>query len=377
MKYRTFGKLDWEPSALGFGAMRLPYSGDDRSKIVESEAINMMRYAFDHGVNYVDTAYPYHEGKSEAVVGKALKGYREKVKLATKLPTWLTKEYDDFDTYFSEQLKRLDTDYIDFYLLHALNEEKWPTMIDLNVFKWAEEKIDEGKIKYLGFSFHDSYEIFTQIVDYYDWTFCQIQYNYMDTDYQAGTKGLKYAADKGLAVVVMEPIRGGQLGMEPPEPIKKIWDSAQQKRTPADWALQWVWNQPEVSLLLSGMTTMQHVKENVVSAGVSGINTLKDAELDLIAKVKEKYSELCPIPCTQCKYCMPCPNDVRIPRIFEIYNEGIMYNKKEMAQRKYRWVEDEQKATACIECGECMEACPQNIDIPDWLQKAHKYLTEK
>ncbi len=376
MQYRTFGKLAWKPSALGFGAMRLPIIGDERRNIDESEAIRMMQYAFDHGVNYVDTAYPYHDGASEVVVGKALKdGYREKVKLATKLPTWLCKSPEDFDKYFIEQLLRLQTDYIDFYLLHALNEGKWPTMQELNVFDWAEKKMDQGQIRYLGFSFHDCYELFTDIVDSYDWTFCQIQYNFMDQDYQAGIKGLQYAASKGLAVIVMEPIRGGQLA-GPPRSITGLWDTAVTKRTPADWALQWVWDHNEVSLLLSGMSTMEQVKQNVVSADNSGPNTLTPEELALIEKAKNKYRELCPIPCTNCEYCLPCPNNVRIPRIFEIYNEAVMYDKLDTAKRMYQFIEDEQRADHCEQCGNCVELCPQSIDIPEWLSKVHQFLTE-
>lgn len=356
--------------------MRLPIIGDERSNIDESEAIRMMQYAFDHGVNYVDTAYPYHDGVSEVVVGKALKdGYREKVKLATKLPTWLCKTPEDFDTYFTEQLQRLQTDYIDFYLLHAMNEEKWTNMQELNVFDWAEKKMDQGKIGYLGFSFHDCYELFTEIVDSYDWTFCQIQYNYMDQDYQAGTKGLQYAASKGLAVIIMEPIRGGQLA-DPPQSITTLWDTAVTTRTPADWALQWVWNHPEVSLVLSGMSTMEQVEQNVVSANNSGPNTLTPEELALIENVQNKYRELCPIPCTNCKYCLPCPNNVRIPRIFEIYNEAVMYDKLDRAKRIYQFIEDEQRADHCEQCGNCVELCPQSIDIPEWLSKVHQFLTE-
>jgi predicted aldo/keto reductase-like oxidoreductase len=374
MQYRTFGRLPWKPSALGFGAMRLPIIGDERKNIDIPEAIRMMRYAFDHGVNYVDTAYPYHDGASEVVVGKALKdGYREKVKLATKLPTWLCETPNDFDKYFTEQLLRLQTDYIDFYLLHALNKEKWSTMQELNVFDWAEQKIDQGQINYLGFSFHDSYEVFTDIIDGYDWTFCQIQYNYMDDDYQAGTKGLKYAAAKGLAVIVMEPIRGGQLAGPSPA-IAEIWDEPSTKRAPADWALQWVWNHPEVSLALSGMSTMEQVEQNVVSADTSSSNSLSSEEVTVFKKVKTKYRELCPIPCTNCEYCLPCPNDVRIPRIFEIYNEAVMYDKPDTAKRMYQFIKEEERAENCEQCGNCVESCPQSIEIPEWLSKAHEFL---
>jgi len=244
MNYRTFGRLDWKPSALGFGAMRLPTIDNDPAKIDEPEAARMVRYAIDHGVNYVDTAYPYHRQTSELFLGRALQdGYRERVKLATKMPCWLIKEVDDFDRYLDEQLERLQTDHIDFYLLHGLNGDRWPALHALNVLQWAERAIAAGRIGHLGFSFHDSYDVFQQIVDASDlWLFCQIQYNFVDIEYQAGSKGLHYAADKGLAVVVMEPLRGSRLTKRVPPSVQEIWDSAPTQRTPAEWALHWVWN---------------------------------------------------------------------------------------------------------------------------------------
>ncbi len=376
MQYRTFGKLDWKPSALGFGAMRLPTLNDDQKQIDEPLATRMIRYAIDHGVNYVDTAYPYHGGASESFVGRVLQdGYREKIKLATKLPCWLVKTPADFDRYLDEQLERLQTNHIDFYLLHALGEKQWHIMRDMGVLDWAERALGDGHIRHLGFSFHDTYAAFQEIVDAYDaWTFCQIQYNYMDIDYQAGTRGLKYAADKGLAVVVMEPLRGGQLAQTPPEAVARLWATAAQQRSPADWALQWVWNQPEVSLLLSGMSAMQQVMENVASAERSAPGTLTETDLALIGKVRAAYQLLSPIPCTNCKYCMPCPNGVNIPGIFEIYNSALMYGNLESARATYHWVGKEHQADRCIECGECEEKCPQGISIIEWLKKAHELL---
>ena len=381
MQYRTFGELEWKPSALGFGAMRLPVIDDDYGRIDEPEATRMLRYAIDHGVNYVDTAYPYHRGTAETFVGQALQdGYRQRVKLATKLPSWLIKAPEDFDRYLDEQLERLQTDHIDFYLLHALNERHWPNLRDLKVFDWAERAMADSRFHYLGFSFHDKYEVFQEIVDGYDgWTFCQIQYNYMDEEYQAGTRGLKYAADKGLAVVVMEPVRGGQLARNTPQAIVDLWDTAPRKRTPADWALQWVWNHPEVSLVLSGMSTMEHVEQNVASAGRSGPGTLTADELALIARVRDKYEEICPVPCTYCKYCQPCPSGVNIPLVIEIYNDGITYSEPDRAQRAYNnpnWLKEEQRADQCTQCGDCEEACPQGIPIIEWLEKIHEALGE-
>jgi predicted aldo/keto reductase-like oxidoreductase len=379
MQYRAFGKLDWKPSALGFGAMRLPVIDDDSGKIDEPEATRMVRYAIDHGVNYVDTAYTYHNSTGERFLGRALRdGYRQRIKLATKLPSWLVKVAEDCDRYLNEQLERLQTETIDFYLLHSLREGSWHNLRDLNVFDWAEKAMADGRIGYLGFSFHDCYEVFQEIVDAYDgWAFCQIQYNYMDEEHQAGTRGLQYAADKGLAVVVMEPIRGGQLARNPPQAIAELWDTAAPRRTPADWALQWVWNHPEVSVVLSGMSTMEQVKQNVASASQSGPGTLTADELALIARVRDKYRELCPIPCTQCRYCMPCPSGVNIPRVLEIYNEAIMYNSHQTARDAYNlWLNKEERADLCTQCAQCEEVCPQEIEIVEWLAQIHQLLDE-
>ncbi len=377
MEYRKFGKLDWQVSALGFGCMRFPTTGKPED-IDEPEATRMLRYAIDHGVNYVDTAYPYHGGNSELVVGRALQdGYREKVRLATKLPCWKVETFEDFDKYLDEQLQKLQTEQIDFYLLHSLNEKSWHKVRDLDVLKWAETAIADGRIAHLGFSFHDQYAVFREIVDAYDgWTFCQIQYNYMDVENQAGAKGLRYAASQGLVVVIMEPLMGGRL-VDPPAPIESLWDTAVQKRTPVDWALQWLWSQPEVAVVLSGMSTMKQVEENVASADVSAINSLSPAELALIERVGAKYRRLSPIPCTQCGYCMPCPNGVDIPRNLTVYNQGAMYEKLDQSRETYNiWIPEANRASACIHCGECEEKCPQGISISEWMERVHAVLGE-
>ncbi|TZE81380.1 aldo/keto reductase [Calorimonas adulescens] len=373
MQYRQLGKLNVALSALGFGLMRLPVIDNDNSKIDEAEAIRMIRYAIDNGVNYIDTAWPYHGGNSEIVAGKALKdGYREKTFLATKLPTWLINAEEDLDKYLNEQLKKLQTDHIDFYLLHSLDKSRWENMKRVDALSWAEKKKQEGKIRYIGFSFHDKYLVFKEIIDYYDkWDFCQIQYNYMDIDIQAGEKGLRYAASKGLGVVIMEPIRGGRLA-NPPKAVMDIWNSAKVKRTPAEWALQWLWNQPEVSVVLSGMSTFEQLKENIENAKRSGVNTLTEEELEIVNRVRDKYKELSPIACTGCNYCMPCPNGVNIPRNFELYNEAHMHNTYEANRKNYENLNDA-KASFCIECGTCESACPQHLTIIDYLKEVADY----
>ena len=377
MQYRDFGKLDWKVSALGFGAMRLPLKDKDPADVDEPEAIRMIRYSIDHGVNYLDTAYPYHGGNSERIVGRALKdGYREKMKLATKMPARMVESASDFDRFLNEQLERLDTK-IDFYLLHGLNGQSWAKVRDLGVLQWAEGAMAEGRFDYLGFSFHDNLEAFKSIVDDYDnWTLCQVQYNYMDVEYQAGTEGLKYAADRGLVVVVMEPLRGGKLARAP-EQVAGVWESAPQKRSAVEWALQWVWDQPEVSVALSGMSAMEQVVENVDIANRSGSGKLTVDELALIGRAREAYRGLSPVPCTSCGYCMPCPGGVDIPRVFQVYNESMMYDDPRTGRFRYRGpggLKEEERADQCTECGDCLEACPQEIPIPDWLKKAHELL---
>jgi predicted aldo/keto reductase-like oxidoreductase len=379
MKYRKFGKLDWEVSVLGFGAMRMPTTSADPADIDEPEAIKMIRYAIDNGVNYLDTAYPYHMGKSEGLVTRALKdGYRERMKLATKMPCRMVERAEDFDRFFGEQRERLENGKIDFYLLHGLNTGNWPKVRDFGIIQWAEDKMAKGYFDYLGFSFHDTFEVFKEIIDYYDnWVLSQIQYNFMDVDFQAGRRGVEYAASKGLAIVVMEPLRGGRLTKQPPEAVSRVWDSAAQKRSLAEWGLRWVWNQPEISVVLSGMSTMEQVVENVDIASRSAAGILTSDDFALYEKVRAAYHGLVPVPCTGCEYCLPCPNGVAIPEIFTIYNDAIMYNDLEGGRMRYQGPMTplpEEQADNCIECGECLEKCPQGIDIITWLQKAHEVL---
>lgn len=371
MLYRKFGKTNEEVSILGFGCMRFPTVDEDTKNIDEEKSIEMVRYAIDNGVNYIDTAYPYHGGMSEPLVGKALQdGYREKVYLATKLPSWLIKTREDMDKYLNEQLEKLQTDYIDFYLVHALNKDFWSNLTNNGIFEFLDSAIKSGKIKYAGFSFHDNVDLFKEIVDSYNWTFTQIQYNYLDTDYQAGLEGLDYAYDKGLAVVIMEPLRGGKLVNNIPNDIKALWDTADTKRNPVEWALKYIWDNPKVSAVLSGMSTLEQVKENIELSNDGNENSLTKDEKSLIKNVSESYKSKIKVDCTDCKYCMPCPSSVNIPRCFSIYNNGHMFNDVENAKKIYnKHMNEENKASACTECGKCEEACPQNIEIIDKLKE--------
>lgn len=371
MLYRKFGKTNEMVSILGFGAMRLPVlDKSDPSTIDDDKAIKLVRYAIYQGVNYVDTAYPYHGngmeggGASEPFLAKALKdGYRERVKIATKLPSWLINTRKDMDKYLNEQLKRLNTDYIDFYLVHSINRYTWHILKKAGIDEFLNQAIKDGRIKYAGFSFHDKLDLFKEVVDYYDWSFCQIQYNYLDENYQAGTEGLEYAAQRGLGITIMEPLRGGKLADVSNE-VKDVFSKYPEKRSPAEWALRWVWNHEEVSVVLSGMNQMEQVLENIKIAGEAKANTFKRDELDIITKAKKIFEEKIKVNCTACEYCMPCPNGVAIPQNFNCYNAYYMFEGANL----YNWIDEEQKASKCIECGKCEEHCPQGIKIIDELK---------
>ncbi len=345
--------------------------------IDEPEAIRMLRHAIDNGVNYVDTAYPYHEGQSEVVVGKALQGgYREKVRLATKLPTWMVNEPADFDRLLNEQLKKLQTDHIDFYLLHSLNLSRWRNIVlKHDLLAQAAAALADGRIRHLGFSMHDDYACFEEIVNGSDlWSFCQIQLNYMDIENQAGTKGLKLAASKGLAVVIMEPLLGGRLA-DPPKDVRAAMEQFSVRRSPAEWALSWLWDQPEVSVVLSGMSAMAQVEQNLKSAEASRVQSFGEPEQALIAQAREMYRARTVIPCTKCSYCMPCPNGVNIPGNFEFFNYAHLFDDVAGARFRYQvFLTEEQRSGSCIDCGVCAELCPQKIPISEWMPKVSALL---
>ncbi len=366
---REMGKTGEKVSALGFGCMRLPTRNDQSIDI--DEATRMLRFAIDNGVDYVDTAWGYHNGQSEPFVGSALQdGYRDKVNLATKLPSWLIKCREDMDYYLNEQLRRLRTDVIDFYLIHALNRRYWKNLKEHDIFEFMDSALASGRIRHIGFSFHDTLDVFKEIIDSYGWEFCQIQYNFVDTEHQAGLEGLKYAADKGIGVAVMEPLRGGKLATNVRDDILSIWTSSGIDRTPAAWALRWVWNDPDVGVVLSGMSTMDQVRENIETAREASPNSMSSSELAIVDRVREEYKKRIKVSCTGCSYCMPCPSGVAIPTCFDFFNDAYMFDSIEDHKKAYlRSVKKENRASLCVECGRCEELCPQNIPIIEQLKE--------
>lgn len=373
MKYREFGKTGEEISILGFGCMRFPQLD---GKINEKEATKMVRYAIDNGVNYIDTAYPYHNGESELVVGRILKdGYREKVNLATKLPSWEINSREDMDKYFNEQLEKLQTDYIDFYLVHALDKGLWDNLVKNDIFDFLDEIKKSKKVRYIGFSFHDKYEVFEEIIDSYNWDFTQIQYNYLDEDYQAGTKGLEYANKKGMGVIIMEPLRGGKLASNLPTDILEIIGKSNTKKSPAQWAFKFLYNKPQIGIVLSGMSTMEQVIDNIRICKEDGTpNSMNLEDQMVIEELRDKLKAKIKINCTDCKYCMPCPNGVNIPACFECLNNASMFNDTEgIKNNMYIYlIEQESDASKCIECGKCEKSCPQHIDIINKLKQVRE-----
>jgi hypothetical protein len=324
MLYRTVPKTGDRLSILGFGCMRLPST--KTGGVDEDRAIRQIRSAIDNGVNYFDTAPLYHLGKSEQVLGRALAdGYREKVRIATKLPPWLVRGRADMDRILDSQLRTLSTGHIDYYLLHSLSKEAWEKLKNLGVREFLDTAKKDGRIRNAGFSFHGNTAALREIVDAYEWEFCQIQYNYLDEHNQAGTEGLRYAATKGLAVMIMEPLRGGNIAGPVPDEIQTIWDESPVRRSPAEWGLRWVWNHLEVTVVLSGMNDESHIEENLRAAASALPDSLTQEELALVGRVRDTHNRLMKVGCTGCGYCMPCPAGVDIPGCFSSYNTHHMF----------------------------------------------------
>jgi predicted aldo/keto reductase-like oxidoreductase len=379
MLYKQFGKTDWKISNLGMGALRLPIIDNQWIKIDKKEASRMIHKGIDYGINYIDTAYHYHMGQSEVFLGEALlPEHRKKVKIATKLMYDLVSTSNDFDKILNKQLKRLKTDFIDFYLLQALDAQSWERLSKMDVIGWAEKMIAAGKIGGLGFSFHGTLPTFRTIIDSYDkWAVCYIQYNYMDTHYQAGTEGLRYAYSKGVPVVIMEPLRGGQLANVPTKAVENIWKQNNNLKSHIHLALQWIWNHEEVTAVLSGMSNVQQLEQNVEIANTSYPGSLTNDEIEIINRVRNELMSLNVIPCTRCGYCLPCPKSILIPYIFETYNEFLIYKSENRANSEYNvFMYRRARADNCTKCRKCESICPQGIQICDWLEKVHMELSQ-
>ena len=380
MLYRLLKEIP--VSILGFGAMRLPLVGgtekptdsfDPARTIDEEETARMIEYAIRYGVNYFDAAYNYHGGKSEVVLGKILKPHRDRVIIATKLPVFLVKERGDFDRFLDEQLRRLQTPCLDFYLLHGLNAKTWESSKGMDVLPFLDRAKSGGRVRHVGFSFHDTLAVFKEIADAYDWTMCQIQYNYLDEQYQAGKEGLKYAASRGIGVAVMEPLRGGKLARVPPT-VERLLDSSVEKRRPAEWGLRWAWNHSEVATVLSGMSTLDQVQENIRFAEEGRADSLSADDLAIVRRARKAYRRLLKVDCTGCAYCMPCSSGVNIPMNFSLYNDVMTFSDPTGVMVYNAFMLPEQRASACVDCGECEEKCPQHIPIREELKKVHATL---
>jgi uncharacterized protein len=375
MKYRKFGSLDWNVSVLGFGVMRLPSMDKDPADIDEAASIKMIRYAIDHGVNYLDLGYPYDMSRHEQrtrIIGRALQdGCRQKIKVAATLPTFSIKISADFDRCLEEQLKWLNVDRLDFYLLGRLNRENWPALEQLGILNAAEKAMTDGRISHLGFSFHDHFQVLRDILNAYDnWTVCQFQYSYMDIDHDPGFSGIKYAADQGLAVVVIEPLRWGRLTKEPPGSVAKVWASASRKLNLTEWGLRWVWNHPEVSVVVCDMSTVDQVGENIALTDSAGPDSLTVRELVLLNRVRDAYQALRVVPCTSCRACMPCPVGIDVPRIFELYNDAVIYGDVKTARSIY--CAEKHDIDCCTECNVCVDSCAKRLAVLDFLKAAHR-----
>jgi predicted aldo/keto reductase-like oxidoreductase len=339
----------------------------------------MLRYAIDHGVNFLDLGYLYDTKQRERltrIIGQALQdGYREKIKVAASLPSVLINSAPDFERYLDEQLRWLQSDRLDFFLLAGLNRETWDKLPSRDVLRRAEAAMADGRLGKLGFSFHDDFQTLRVILDAYDnWTVCEFQYSYMDVDHHPGIGGLNYAADKGLAVAITEPLKGGRLTRELPEPVAGIWAGASPKRSPAEWGLRWGWNHPEIATVVSDMSSIEQVMENIALADSAVADSLTVTEELLINQVRDAYCNLRPIPCTACRGCMPCPQGIDVPRIFELYNDAIMYGDIEISRSIYR--DEGHCIDSCNECGACVKACGRRIVITNWLGTVGKLLAE-
>ncbi|MDR1721505.1 MAG: aldo/keto reductase [Methanobrevibacter sp.] len=380
MKYRELGKTGEKVSILGFGAMRLPTIDGENNKIDKKLSSDLLTYGIENGINYVDTAYPYHgldftgEGESERFLGEFFsENYREDVFLTTKMPSWMINEKEDMERIFERQLELLQTDYLNGYLIHSIKEDVWEKLLNLGVLDFLDDLKSQDKVKYIGFSFHDSYDLFKKVIEHYNWDMCQTQMNYLDENFQSGLKGLKKAKELGVGNIIMEPLRGGKLATNPPQYIKEIWEKSIIKRSPAHWAFKYLYNMEEVDIVLSGMNTLKDMKENIEIANSSNINELTKEEKELIKEVGEKYHENSGNNCNGCGYCMPCPFNVNIPDCFKEYNTALIFKEANDLDNHYELtIDKENRASNCTNCEICIEKCTQNLNIPEELKKVKK-----
>jgi predicted aldo/keto reductase-like oxidoreductase len=367
IKYRKFGSLDWEVSALGLGTARLPLD--------ENESVAIVWYAIDHGVNYLEVPYLYDAERRRVLsrfVGKALgDGYRPRVKIAAALPVRVGSSSADFDRYLHEQLEWLGINGIDFGIVGWLDRQNWPELREKGILKWGESALANGEIGNLGFAFHDDYQTLRDILNSYDkWELCQFQYSFVDVDHHPGIGGIRLAAEKGLAIIASGPLKGGRLTSRLPESVATVWGDALKERSPVAWGLRWVWHHPEIATVVSDVGTLAQLKENIALADMAARDSLTIQEQVLINRVRDAYRALRAVSCTACRGCMPCPRNIDVPRIFEVYNDAVMYNDLETARSIYR--QEGHDIGVCNECGRCEDACGRNISIIDWLKRARQ-----
>ena len=375
MKYRTMGKLGIQASAFGLGCMRFNGAASGDSVIDEEKAISLIRRAIDGGVTYLDTAYVYLDKTSEIVLGKALRdGYRDRVTIATKMPMGYVHNRAEMEALLESELKKLQTDHIDFYLMHGINKEKWEYFKSIGAPEFFEDMKKAGKIRFKCFSFHGPYEDFEYILNDWDWDMVQIQYNFMDISNQAGTKGLKLAGSKGIPVAIMEGLLGGRLSKAPAN-VQALYDAFPVKRSAVEWAFRWLCNHPEVSVVLSGCNEAEQIDENLRIFDTVESNIMSEEELKLMEDVRKAYLGRTKIGCTGCRYCMPCPNGVNIPGVFSVWNSVSLYDTDPKWNWELRQIKEKGNgADHCVACGACEAACPQHLPIIESLQKAWKEL---